>query len=164
MQITTLSLQAVELAARLQSTEDARADLQRDNMALHETITSLQDQLAARRPPPAQPTASIGRLELESRINARLLRADDLLLENQRLRTELATLTLPPHELSRAVRDYATTKQHDLTAALTAHRADYERQQRWLTRFEDRDPTFEPWLEDEELPYTTPPDSSPNAG
>ncbi|KAG0595566.1 hypothetical protein M758_UG177400 [Ceratodon purpureus] len=65
---------------------------------------------------------------------------------------ELATHTLPPRDVSRAIKDYAATKQRDLEVALAAHHANFECQQRWLTRFEARDPTFAPWLEDNNAP------------
>ncbi|KAG0573449.1 hypothetical protein KC19_VG179500 [Ceratodon purpureus] len=83
---------------------------------------------------------------MEEQLSTRLQQADLLKLENLRLTLELASLTLPPREISHAVRHYAATKQRDLGIALAGHRADSIWQQRWLARFEDRDPTFEPWL------------------
>lgn len=133
----------------------------KDKAALQLAVTSLQDQLAVATAQPSRPDPSLCRLELEQTLSTRLQQADRLILENQQLVSELATRTSPARNLSRALRDYVTTKHHDLEAALANHHADFQRQQRWLIRFEERDPDFQPWLMDDDASLVAKPTSAP---
>ena len=159
--IRDLTGQVDILTHRLQVSEAAHEAVLLENTNLRTSVTALQGQLADTAVRHSRPEPSLRRLELEQQLSTRLRQADLLMLDNQRLTLQLATLTLPPRELSRAIRDYAVTKQQDLDTALTAHREDYARQQRWLQRFEERDPTFEPWLEDDETTCAEPTSTSP---
>lgn len=152
------------LAARdssLRTLTETHTQLLRDHTALLEQVQALQADLISRVPAPDPAAPSIRRLELEATLSARLQQADSLFLENQQLRTELALQTLPPRELSRAVREYAATKQRDFEHVLTAYRADLDCQHRWLSKFEARDPTFEPWLEVDDPTSTLPTEAPP---
>ena len=159
--VPDLTAQVASIATTLRSTAVARDQLIQDNTALQTTVQSLQAHLATATAQSSRPDPSLRRLELEYALSARLQQANRLLLENQQLTLELAAQTTPTRDLSRAVRDYAATKQQDLEAALESHRADFDRQQRWLQRFEERDPDFEPWLLDDEAPSLL--DTTPTA-